>query len=117
MNRGNTYPKCNESLLSFREFIKITNTNKSFYYENCGKELRLSNNYLILILVAVIMGLAVPVFLLEIGHAPSFFYDIPKTTGILSVFLYFLLWIIAVTYLAWRLVGWGEVDWSDKSQD
>jgi hypothetical protein len=114
MIRGNNCPNCNESILSFSEFIKITNTNKSFYCENCGKEVRLKNHFMFFILAAVIIGLALPTFLLGTGNAPDLFYNLSKTTGILAAILYILFWIGFVTYLAWKFIGWVEVHTSNN---
>ncbi len=67
-----------------------------------------------LIITAVIIGLAIPTFLIGTGNVPEFFNNMAKSTGILSAILYILLWIIAVTYLAWKFIGWKEVDSSNN---
>lgn len=69
---------------------------------------------MILIITAVIIGLAIPTFLIGTGNVPEIFNTLPKTTGILSIILYVLLWIIAVTYTAWKFIGWKEVNSSNN---
>lgn len=110
MIQGNTCPNCNESILSFSEFIKITNTNKTLNCENCGKELKIKNNFAYLILMAVVIGLAIPTFIFGAGFAPEPFYKLSATSSILTIILYVLLWIVSVNFIAWSFVGWKEVN-------
>ncbi|HET8866563.1 MAG TPA: hypothetical protein VFM80_12780 [Gracilimonas sp.] len=56
--------------------------------------------------MAVIIGLAIPTFLVGTGQVPSFFNELAFHMKAIIVVIYLILWIVGAIFLGWLLIGW-----------
>lgn len=106
MFKGNKCPDCKKSIITFRRFIQVNNPGKTIECRHCGTSLKLSTFFSFIIIFAVLVGLAIPTFLIGIGQTPSFFNELDFYLKTIIGVFYLLLWIVGTLFLSWHLIGW-----------
>lgn len=110
MLKGNTCPVCNKSITTFTYFLKPSKPQKSIACQNCGASVTIKNSFVVFVLACVLIGLALPTFLLGTGVLEGIFSSFPKWAFLSLVIAYLVLWVFMVTFLSWLFIGWKKAD-------